>query len=114
MNKHIALVKRYLAGDEVSLKELQDNSNAAEAAASAANDVAYAAEAAASAAAELAADAADSQAEGFAKHKGSVDYWVKQYERFNRAGKTRQRSSKFNSNVGRFYADMVDASFVNK
>ena len=81
MNKHIALVKRYLAGDEVSIKELQDNANAAEAAASAANDVAYAAEAAASAAAEV---AADSQAEGFAKHKGRVDYWVKQYERFNK------------------------------
>ena len=85
MNKHIALVKRYLAGDEVSIKELQDNANAAEAAASAANDVAYAAEAAASAAAELAADdSAIKKAEGSAKHKGSVDYWVKQYERFNK------------------------------
>ena len=80
MNKHIALVKRYLAGDEVSIKELQDNSNAA-------NVVAYAA---ADAAAEVCADAAASQdaaaikkAEGSAKHKGRVEYWVKQYERFN-------------------------------
>ena len=71
MNKHIALVKRYLAGDEVSLKELQDNSNAAEAAASAANDVAYAAEAAASAAAEV-GDARD------------VAFWVKRYEELSK------------------------------
>ena len=91
MNKHIALVKRYLAGDEVSIKELQDNSNAA-------NVVAFAAEAAASAAhdaaayaAEVSADAATFQAaaaikkaENSAKHKGRVDYWVKQYEKFNK------------------------------
>ena len=38
---------------------------------------------AAAAAAEVCADATASQAEGSAKHKGRVDYWVKQYERFN-------------------------------
>jgi len=79
VNKHIALVKRYLAGDEVSLKELQDNSNAA-------NVVAYAAADAASAANDAAADAAAGAAawaENSAKHKGRVQYWVKQYERFN-------------------------------
>ena len=80
MNKHIALVKRYLAGDEVSIKELEDNFNAANVVAYAATDAASAANAAASAAFL----AADSQAEGFAKHKGRVDYWVKQYERFNK------------------------------
>ena len=84
MSKHIALVKRYLAGDEVSLKELQDNSNAANVVAYAAADAASAANAAAAAAAEVCADAAASQAEGSAKHKGRVDYWVKQYERFNK------------------------------
>ena len=85
MNKHIALVKRYLAGDEVSIKELQDNSNAANVVAYAAADAASAANAAAAAAAEVAADAAAiKKAEGSAKHKGRVDYWVKQYERFNK------------------------------
>ena len=91
MNKHIELVKRYLAGDEVSIKELQDNSNAANVVAYAAADAASAANAAAAAAAEVCADAAASQAdaaikkaEGSAKHKGRVDYWVKQYERFNK------------------------------
>ena len=84
MNKHIALVKRYLAGDEVSLKELQDNSNAANVVAYAAADAASAANAAAAAAAEVAADAAAiNKAEGSAKHTGRVEYWVKQYERFN-------------------------------
>tara|TARA_R110000744_G_scaffold37908_1_gene86759 strand:- start:514 stop:798 length:285 start_codon:yes stop_codon:yes gene_type:complete len=90
MNKHISLVKRYLAGDEVSIKELQDNANAANVVAYAAADAASAANAAA-AAAEVCADAAASQAdaaikkaEGSAKHKGRVDYWVKQYERFNK------------------------------
>ena len=58
MNKHISLVKRYLAGDEVSIKELEDNFNAA-------NVVAYAATDAASA-----VDADDTQAV----------YWVKKYE----------------------------------
>ena len=89
MNEHIALVKRYLAGDEVSIKELQDNSNAANVVAYAAEAAASAANDAASAAAEVCADAAASQAaaikkaENSAKHKGRVDYWVKQYERFN-------------------------------
>lgn len=82
MNKHIALVKRYLAGDEVSIKELQDNANAANVVAYAAADAASAANAVAAAAAEVCADAADSQVAA-AKHKGRVDYWVKQYERFN-------------------------------
>ena len=91
MNKHISLVKRYLAGDEVSIKELEDNFNAANVVAYAATDAASAANAAAAAAAEVCADAAASQAdaaikkaEGSAKHKGRVDYWVKQYERFNK------------------------------
>ena len=86
MNEHIALVKRYLAGDEVSIKELQDNSNAANVVAYAAADAASAANAAAAAAAEVCADAAAAikKAEGSAKHKGRVDYWVKQYERFNK------------------------------
>ena len=82
MNKHISLVKRYLAGDEVSIKELQDNANAANVVAYAAADAASAANAVA-AAAEVCADAADSQVAA-AKHKGRVDYWVKQYERFNK------------------------------
>ena len=91
MNEHIALVKRYLAGDEVSLKELQDNSNAANVVAYAAEAAASAANDAAAAAAEVCADAAASQAaaaikkaENSAKHKGRVDYWVKQYEKFNK------------------------------
>ena len=84
MNKHIALVKRYLAGDEVSIKELEDNFNAANVVAYAAADAASAANAAAAAAAEVCADAAASQAEGSAKHKGRVDYWIRQYEKFNK------------------------------
>lgn len=84
MNRHIELVKRYLAGEDVSIKELQDNSNAANVVAYAAADAAAAANDAAFAAAEVAADdSAIKKAEGSAKHKGRVDYWVKQYERFN-------------------------------
>ena len=84
MNKHISLVKRWLAGEDVTTEELQDNANAANVVAYAAADAASAANAAAAAAAEVCADAAASQAQGSAKHKGRVDYWVKQYERFNK------------------------------
>ena len=82
MNKHIELVKRWLADtDSVTLQELRENRLAASAVADAAADAASAANAAA-AAAEVCADAADSQVA--AKHKGRVDYWVKQYEKFNK------------------------------
>tara|TARA_R110002126_G_scaffold2536_3_gene14299 strand:+ start:15 stop:272 length:258 start_codon:yes stop_codon:yes gene_type:complete len=80
MNKHIALVKRYLAGEEVTTEELRANSvdadaahaAAAEAAADAAHaaDVAWAAEAAAAEAADVAAAATADNAH----------YWIKRYE----------------------------------
>ena len=63
MNKHIELVKRWLAGEVVSVEALKANAVAADVAA----DVAAAANAAAAAAAYAAAAEA-------------AAYWVKQYE----------------------------------
>ena len=84
MNKHIEVVKRWLAdADSVTLQELRENRLAASAVADAAADAASAANAA-KAAAEVCASAAASQAEGSAKHKGRVDYWIRQYEKFNK------------------------------
>ena len=73
MNKHIELVKRWLAGEVVSVEALKANADAA-VAADVAADVAAAANAAAAAYAAYAA-AADAEA---------AAYWVKQYERFNK------------------------------
>tara|TARA_R110000796_G_scaffold51861_1_gene122344 strand:+ start:577 stop:810 length:234 start_codon:yes stop_codon:yes gene_type:complete len=77
MNKHIELVKKWQAGEAISLKELGANAEAAY--------VAYAAavRAARAAAAACAADAADAT---YAVRR--VDYFVKRYEelieRFNK------------------------------
>ena len=76
MNSHIELVKRWLAGEDVSNEELRANSIAADAAdarADAAADVAWAAARAAHAA--HAADAADARADG-----EDAAHWIKRYE----------------------------------
>ena len=73
MNSHIELVKRWLAGEDVSNEELRANSIAADAAdarADAAADVAWAA-----ARAAHAADAADARADG-----EDAAHWIKRYE----------------------------------
>ena len=83
MNKHIALVKRWLAGKDVTSKELRANSidaDAADARANAAADVAWAAARAAHAADNAArADAADARADA-----GDAAYWVKRYEELSK------------------------------
>jgi len=66
-NKYIEVVKRWRAGEEVSVEALQANANAANA--SAAYAAAYAAAAEAAYAALYAADATY-----------AADYWVKRYE----------------------------------
>ena len=66
MNKHISLVKRYLAGEDVTAEELRANSTAAYAAAHAAAGAVHAAMADDDAAADAAYAAAD--------------YYVKRYE----------------------------------
>ena len=78
MNEHIELVKRYLAGEDVTAEELRANSIAASAAY-------HAAEAALSAAAEAASEAADHAAHAeAAAHAAAAyaaaDYCVKRYE----------------------------------
>ena len=78
MNEHIELVKRYLAGEDVTAEELRANSIAAAAAY-------HAAEAALSAAAEAASEAADHAAHAeAAAHAAAAyaaaDYCVKRYE----------------------------------
>jgi len=79
VNKHIALVKRWLAGKDVTSKELRANSVAADAAdvkANAAADVAWAAARAAHAADNATrADAADARADA-----GDAAYYIKLYE----------------------------------
>ena len=74
-NEYIEVVKRWLAGEEVSVEELRAN---AEAAADAA-DAARAADAAAYAA-EYAAEVAYVAAAHAARDADNVDYWVKRYE----------------------------------
>ena len=74
MNKHIELVKRYLAGEGVTTEELKANSIAAEAAAEAAAHAAEAADEAATHAAH--AEAAATAAAAYA----AADYCVKRYE----------------------------------
>ena len=70
MNEHIELVKRYLAGEDVTSKELRANSTAA-----------YAAYAAAAAdAADAAAHAAARAAEAADVATASAAHWVKKYE----------------------------------
>ena len=74
MNEHIELVKRWLAGEDVTSKELRANSIAADAAdarADARADVAWAA-----ARAAHAADAADARADA-----GDAAYYIKLYEK---------------------------------
>jgi hypothetical protein len=66
MNKHISLVKRYLAGEDVTAEELRANSTAAYAAA----------HAAASTAAHVAASTAAYADAAYA----AADYYVKRYE----------------------------------
>jgi len=79
VNKHIALVKRWLAGKDVTTEELRANSIAADAAdarADARADVVWAAARAAHAAAHATrADAADARADA-----GDAAHWVKRYE----------------------------------
>ena len=73
MNKHVELVKRWLAGEDVTPKELRANSvdaDAADARADARADVAWAA-----ARAAHAADAADASTGA-----GDAAHWVKKYE----------------------------------
>ena len=73
-NKHIALVKRWLAdNDSVSRAKLSENADAAWAARAAA-DAAYGAYTAADAADAAARAAADADADA------DADYWVKRYE----------------------------------
>ena len=68
MNEHIELVKRYLAGEDVTSKELRANSTAAYASDADIANAVYAA-----AAAARAAEAADVAA-------ASAAHWVKKYE----------------------------------
>jgi len=76
MNKHIEVVKRWQAGEEVSVEALKANADAAWAVYNAeAAYVATEAEAAAEAAYVAAARAEDG---AYAADK--VDYWVKRYE----------------------------------
>ena len=81
MNKHISLVKRWLAGEDVTTEELRANSLAAEAAHAAAAEAAHAAAAEAAdvawAAEAEAAEAADVAAAATADN---AHYWVKRYE----------------------------------
>ena len=66
MNKHIALVKRYLAGEGVTTEELRANSIAASAAAEAAE-------------AAEAAHAADT-AHADTAHTAAAAFWIKRYK----------------------------------
>jgi len=77
MNKHIELVKKWQAGEAISLKELGANAEAAYRAADAAVRAARAADAATAA---CAADSADPEAYGALLLVDRVDYFVKQYE----------------------------------
>ena len=81
MNEHIELVKRYLAGEDVTAEELRANSIAADAAYHAATLLMYATEAAAEAASEAAdhADHAEAAAHAAAAY-AAADYCVKRYE----------------------------------
>ena len=93
MNKHVELVKRWLAGEDVTTEELRANSiaavsraHAAGAAANAADHAAHAAardaDAANAAAVEAArdADTANAAASDAAAYAASAAYWVKRYE----------------------------------
>jgi hypothetical protein len=85
MNKHIELVKKWLAdNDSVTQQELEDNADAADCAYDAAYDDAdYAADVAAANAANAAYTAyaaAYYAAAGAAVYAASAEYWVKRYE----------------------------------
>ena len=84
MNKHIELVKRWLAdADSVTLQELRENRLAASDAA-AANAADAAADAAAAAAASIAATEAEVSATVFLEANRDVAHWVKRYEELNK------------------------------
>ena len=72
MNKHIELVKRYLAGEDVTTKELRANSIAADAAVHAASAAAQATYATWANARTI--------ARGNRGDKKAAAHWVKQYE----------------------------------
>lgn len=87
MNKHIALVKRWLAGKDVTTEELRANSIAADAAdarADARADVVWAAARAAHAAAHATRADARADARAYAgdarAYAGDAAHWVKRYE----------------------------------
>jgi hypothetical protein len=79
MNKHIELVKRWLAGEDVTTEELRANSIAAvsRARADAAASAAYAA-------AYAAAHATWANARGNRGDKKAADHWVKKYEELSK------------------------------
>ena len=70
-NEYIEVVKRWLAGEEVSVEELRANAEAAW-------DAAW--DAIADDAAEYAAEVAYVAAAHAARDADNVDYWVKRYE----------------------------------
>ena len=88
MNKHIAVVKLWLAdADSVTLQELRENRLAASDAAAANAAVAAAAadaDAAAAAAAAIAATEAEVSATVFLEANRDVAHWVKRYEKLNK------------------------------
>ena len=80
MNKHISLVKRYLAGEDVTTEELRANSLAAEAAHAAAAEAAAEAAEAAEVAWAAEAEAAEAADVAAAATADNAHYWVKRYE----------------------------------
>ena len=80
MNSHIELVKRWLAGEDVSNEELRANSLAAFTAATAAAAADAAAHAAAHAAALATWANARTKARGNRGDKKPTAHWVKKYE----------------------------------
>ena len=86
MNKHIALVKQWLAdNNSVTLQELRENRLAAsDAAAANAAVAAAAADADAAAAAAIAATEAEVSATVFLEANRDVAHWVKRYEELNK------------------------------
>lgn len=77
MNKHIELVKKWLAdNDSVTQQELDDNRTTADAAFCAAADAAFCA----ADAADYAANAAKAAKAADADNADNAEYWIKRYE----------------------------------
>jgi len=84
MNKHIELVKKWLADpDSVTQEELDDNRDAANSAYAATAYSAYAADFAGAANAAYAADAANAAADA---RSADAEYWVERYEELTEQG----------------------------